>query len=440
MCALNTNDNYTKHILGINPGLIYNVLFSIPLSVTIASHFSWWRGLLLGFALECLLAAMGAYLPALRLKPKRHITNAILVGLCATLMVIQIVITSNLILFWKIAYCCSAGMASTYLALLMSTLKQILFEKWGKCSISDRIDNLLSEVNNLKEEQTSRLDKMIKSHALFTEGNEFEDILKWLEDRNHKDVKWIIAKVISKKLDSVFRSDEKITITEQNYPDHSELFAELVDLATNICLTCIYSPVEWFKQLEKVKQESLKFDLSPQVKQKFTNQELELVSENGELKYPEHFTKFLEKPPGSIRRRVFLLSETPLEGQETSEWSKLIDKIFAPHFKKFVIPCKLKSIETRFVNITELHGASQSIRSEDRKIIEKAQSSNIFAADYDIFNGRAVMSFSLQDHELTFKVKDVSIYKMFLDLIFRLETGKGVYNVDQMAEKLQISL
>lgn len=337
-----------------------------------------------------------------------------------------------------------SGCIPAYVVLqLVTKSNQMLKER---ADLALRLKKLEEVVTDLGTAQSARLDKMLKSHALFTENNKFEKILGWLEIETHAGIKWLIARMISHQLSNAFRDGDRIVLRQQSYTDHSIIFSELVDQARDICLTCIRSPVEWFGELSKAPSDTLQDTTDLLIRKLLSPEELTKVTDDRKLKYPMHFIKFL-KPTSGKRRRVFLLSEES-DARGESEWAKLLDNRNVAYFLKFIVPCYYRKIRTRFVNIEELVSHLSVFSTPEQDIIRVARRENMFKTDYNIFNDQAIMVFTPSDFdinqqkdEIVFKVTDVEPYIKFIDFIFSItEHGRGVYTEEEIASLLGYNL
>ncbi|HUU41669.1 MAG TPA: hypothetical protein VMW42_12065, partial [Desulfatiglandales bacterium] len=289
-----------------------------------------------------------------------------------------------------------------------------------------------------------RVGTTLGSLLFFISPSKFEKTLNWLS-REHqtRNIKFIIAKAIHQQLERSF-DDEVIRMHIRSYADHSSVAADLLTIITDVCFTIIKSPRNWFIDLDSKSVEHDKLGSSfEDALKKFDSQKLMALgySEENVLLYPTHFIRFLDKPSDeSIRRRVFLLDK--------KEWEDLLNPNYSDFYHKFMAPCKLAKIETRFVNLEELEGTINTVEESISRPLLKAKQANITQQDYDVFEKGALMVYidptsqpSKDSYSnnygpiLEFSIgPKVKKYSGFLDIIFsgRLNKRHGVYTPEEI--------
>jgi hypothetical protein len=417
-------------------GLLWNIGFSTPLGLSGAMVFEGWKGIIFGLLIFFLSLVFSAAFPHPHLK-RQHFGTAVALFVVASCAAILVLSESTLVWWQIVTHCVDAGLFAGALGLLVAAISARILDRQHKETIEQAISRVDGKLDHLEAAQSSRMDRILRSHALFTTHSRFESILRWLEDENHRDVKWIIAKVISKKLDNAFTFADKIEIHHQGYSDLSNLFTRLIDEAKDVCVTCVFSPFTWFDHLKgpEVAHEPLPGDILIAIRPAFTDSEYASLLRDGRFEYPSHYIRFLRNTQHATRRRVFLLND--------DEWSLLVHRSNAGYFKKFILPCEMsvRTVETRFVKSQELANRTD-LTQEDKLVIKAAVSRNLFFTDYNIFNHQAVMTYDLVQKVLTFKLEGVRDYEACLDLIFRLpaQDGKGIYTVGQVAGMLGVTI
>ncbi len=301
----------------------------------------------------------------------------------------------------------------------------------GKCN----------EVNRFGTELQfpQRVENTLGSLLFYIKNGNFEKTLSWFGDIKLISVKALLSKVVFLQLQQSF-GEEVIRIHVGNYADHSNVLKQLLTGISDACLTCIKSPRRWFKDLD---DRHVQHEILPSF---FDNVEYNVdqlygISTTNKNKYPSHYVRFLEKSPDTAtRRRAFFLGDV--------EWTELTDPTNSEFYRKFMEPCKVAKIETRFVNLKELETTYRTLPSQERIKVAKAIQNNITTQDFDIFEKKAIMLFrdtkEITDEEsclygsgpyLEFSIrKNVAIYSDFLDEIFsgKLDSSFGVYKPEEI--------
>ena len=305
-----------------------------------------------------------------------------------------------------------------------------------------RMINTLNEVNRFGKELQfpARIETTLSTLLFWVKHGKFEKTLSWFGFIPLISVKILLAKIIHLQLQQSF-DEEIIRIHIGNYADHSKVLKNLLDGISNTCFTCIKSPRNWFKELDA---RNVQHKLLPPIfldKVEYDPQQITEISKVNRDKYPSHYIHFLEKASQDVtRRRVFLLDKT--------QWEDLTKPENEEFYKKFMQPCKIAQVETRFVNLDILKEKFTNIQDPEREKIAKAMESNIAHQDYDIFEKSAVIVFK-DTEDITgaesarygngpylefFIGAKVNIYRDLLDILFSelLDKDYGVYTSDEI--------
>ncbi len=215
-----------------------------------------------------------------------------------------------------------------------------------------------------------RLKGMISASALFTRNRGFD---RWLANLGNpfydqNEIPTIVAKAISKSLDSNFEKD-KIKISHQKFVDHTRFFQLCLEKANYIKSTIVDSPNKWMHSLIRGESTFIPIDqnkvdtaeynklvsdfsslhgnngfvqdqkdirqLIPPNKQDISPNELLLY-------YPEHYADFATMEEPENRKRLFLLNN--------SNWQEMLDnKIY---IRYLMLPC-LNNIYTYFIKLDD---------------------------------------------------------------------------------------
>lgn len=179
-------------------------------------------------------------------------------------------------------------------------------------------------LSQIDKKMDDRITRMIEHSALYTENQRLEKALDLLRKTRGKKM-WIVAKFISKQLASSF-SALQIEIDGDDYSAFAEsLYPECED---SICLTCPFTPIEWFEQLG-LSSERLR----------------QMFNKGGhihESDLPPH-VKALLSSPAKVKRLVILSSD---------KWRRELNKEKSQYLEEFLEVNK--SIETKFVTREEL--------------------------------------------------------------------------------------
>ncbi len=228
------------------------------------------------------------------------------------------------------------------------------------------------------------------SFLFWIKASNLERVLGWFRRRLNHDVKILIAKVIHQQLDRAFASDE-IVMHVPCYAEYSAVLAELLQGVSNVCFTCIYSPKRWFEELD---EDRYTHDTLPEWIAKelgagyFDAQAVEDagIAPSRVPLFPSHYIEFLKGGGGnSQRRRVFLLND--------AEWEETTTASHRAFYKKFIGPCKVAKIETRFVKTKVLEATIQNAPDRISKHVLPALRDGILSQDYAVFEKQAVMSY-----------------------------------------------
>jgi hypothetical protein len=241
--------------------------------------------------------------------------------------------------------------------------------------------------SNGHDECKKRFEKIITSHALYTDNGYFEKVLSSIGQRDSK-IKFSIAKMVSEALSKAFDSDNRFSISAQKYTNFAKIFRNCLVDCDKVVLTCIYSPSQWFKNLKNT--DGYEWKTLPEVnldeifKNYAERETLKGLSDNaGQTnRYPAHFISHLQiKEPV----RIFLL-----EGDDNNgEWKELITNKVA--YQKIMIPSYRYKVKTIFVNLKKFQ---QEIFTKDnnpiyanKKLIEMRDNDKFKELDLNIFVG-----------------------------------------------------
>lgn len=202
-----------------------------------------------------------------------------------------------------------------------------------------RIEELLTDLDS---GQRLRLERLLKSHALYTDEGHLETVLDSL-GKQPAEVKWAMARMVSQALSKVFIGESHFEVANQKYQDFSDIFDKSLVHCQLVWLTSKYAPSKWFEYLKEDEEgrRSGYWSRLPEVKLNDLDQERLKMLSNDETDiymYPNHYRSFLKV---DIPVRIFLLDNT--------QWDVL--KADKDAFEKFMRPCEShNNLLTYFVN------------------------------------------------------------------------------------------
>jgi len=296
-----------------------------------------------------------------------------------------------------------------------------------------------------------RLEDQFGAFLFFVKSSNFERTLGWFCKEYPVEVKLLIARVIHQQLNRSFGGNV-VRMYVHSYSDHSSVVADLLQVARNVCFTCIKSPKDWLLELDKnpsVEHIPLPsyLDPSPDFHSSYDDLVKKGYSSKNASLYPTHYVRFLERPDGGVvRRRAFLLEEP--------QWKNLVDPQYELFYRKFMDPIHKAGLAeaTLFVRLAELQQRAISASPDKRDVIVEALNANITSLDYDLFERSAVLAFhdkvSAAKHpiqttkmlpSLEFRVgPEVEKYSKFLDFLFEnADPTFGVYSPAEVEEIIE---
>jgi hypothetical protein len=200
-----------------------------------------------------------------------------------------------------------------------------------------------------------RLVSVIEYHALFTRDRKLEGILYQLRDHSIGNVRWLIAKFISEKLNSDFRDIRIQSVYIQAY---SELARRLIpECEKTIYLTLPFTPAKWVKEF-------------------FKGDRLDRLLRGDDMKsedLPRHTQAILESK-AQVKRRLIILEDgsTPRAAGSSgsagsSEWAQLLDPANSAYFEAFTRLHEKNKVDTRYVELSVLSNYFRQLKIDFRR-------------------------------------------------------------------------
>lgn len=281
-----------------------------------------------------------------------------------------------------------------------------------------------------------RANDKLGAFLFFVNGTSLESALGWFKESQSRSLNMVIARAIQEQLDRSFEPTG-IVMPINAYADFSAVTDAFLEVARDVCFTCILSPKNWFLSVAKpsVSHVRLPRGLQPPAGQPdYDPNSLVGLDQLYWEKYPAHFVSFLETPgEGVQRRRVFLLDE--------DEWKDMLDPANKAFFDKFMGPCRrAAALDTRFVRLPSLETAA-SIRAptREKQVLTAAIAQKITDQDYEVFEGQALLVYTEpagagSPEALEFKVgSTVKAYADFIECLFSLDQEYGVHTYDEVS-------
>jgi len=258
-----------------------------------------------------------------------------------------------------------------------------------------------------------RMSQIIEFAALGTENGYFEEHLKKLRKNDLGNLRWVVAKFISYKLNKDFSNFKQIEIPNVSALDYSKLLASLIkECSQSIYFTCPYTPTEWFVKLEidpckdECKNKEFCADkCCPYSKQWCTKHGIKKEH------LPEHIKAFLGSPVPDKKRVINIPRNKLQKICRNSECLK--------NFLNCEENSKPKNIEqdykikVRFVAQEDLSFIDQKYRQGDYNILDKQ-----LVIKWE--NSKCILIFDkkeIEQHLKIFENLNASIYKRVENLI-----------------------